>query len=105
MTLKNSGLVFLPRRTFLVSLLVRHWTSITSAESPDLMYNFTISAAFHSFSKTDLVFWVTGQHVYLSAKVNGNLVIRAYTPVSSDEEQGYVDLVVKVRCNTFCICK
>ncbi|XP_051740340.1 NADH-cytochrome b5 reductase 2 [Ctenopharyngodon idella] len=37
-----------------------------------------------------------GQHVYLSAKVNGNLVIRAYTPVSSDEEQGYVDLVVKV---------
>lgn len=37
-----------------------------------------------------------GQHVYLSAKVNGNLVIRAYTPVSSDEDQGYVDLVVKV---------
>ncbi|XP_059392453.1 NADH-cytochrome b5 reductase 2 [Carassius carassius] len=37
-----------------------------------------------------------GQHVYLSAKVNGNLAIRAYTPVSSDEDQGYVDLVVKV---------
>ncbi|KAL4004144.1 ubiquitin-conjugating enzyme E2 D [Sarotherodon galilaeus] len=37
-----------------------------------------------------------GQHVYLSAKVNGALVVRAYTPVSSDEHQGYVDLVVKV---------
>ncbi|KAE8295804.1 NADH-cytochrome b5 reductase 2 [Larimichthys crocea] len=37
-----------------------------------------------------------GQHVYLSAKVNGSLVVRAYTPVSSDEDQGYVDLVVKV---------
>lgn len=37
-----------------------------------------------------------GQHVYLSAKVNGSLVVRAYTPVSSDENQGYVDLVVKV---------
>ncbi|XP_055365750.1 NADH-cytochrome b5 reductase 2 isoform X2 [Betta splendens] len=37
-----------------------------------------------------------GQHVYLSAKVNGNLVVRAYTPVSSDKHQGYVDLVVKV---------
>lgn len=37
-----------------------------------------------------------GQHVYLSAKVNGILAIRAYTPVSSDEDQGYVDLVVKV---------
>lgn len=39
---------------------------------------------------------LTGQHVYLSAKVNGSLVVRAYTPVSSDEDQGYVDLVVKV---------
>ncbi|XP_058016465.1 NADH-cytochrome b5 reductase 2-like isoform X2 [Ahaetulla prasina] len=37
-----------------------------------------------------------GQHVYLSAKVGGNLVIRAYTPVSSDEVKGYVDLVIKV---------
>ncbi|KAM5137953.1 NADH-cytochrome b5 reductase 2 [Mantella aurantiaca] len=37
-----------------------------------------------------------GQHVYLSAKVNGSLVVRAYTPVSSDEVKGYVDLVVKV---------
>uniref|UniRef100_A0A8C6WGF4 NADH-cytochrome b5 reductase n=1 Tax=Neogobius melanostomus TaxID=47308 RepID=A0A8C6WGF4_9GOBI len=37
-----------------------------------------------------------GQHVYLSAKVNGTLVVRAYTPVSNDEDQGYVDLVVKV---------
>ncbi|XP_053112215.1 NADH-cytochrome b5 reductase 2 isoform X2 [Hemicordylus capensis] len=37
-----------------------------------------------------------GQHVYLSSKVGGNLVIRAYTPVSSDEVKGYVDLVIKV---------
>ncbi|XP_076878265.1 NADH-cytochrome b5 reductase 2 [Brachyhypopomus gauderio] len=37
-----------------------------------------------------------GQHVYLSAKVKGSLVVRAYTPVSSDEDQGFVDLVVKV---------
>ncbi|XP_071974750.1 NADH-cytochrome b5 reductase 2 [Engystomops pustulosus] len=37
-----------------------------------------------------------GQHVYLSAKVNGSLVVRAYTPVSSDDVKGYVDLVVKV---------
>lgn len=34
--------------------------------------------------------------MYLSAKVNGSLVVRAYTPVSSDEDQGHVDLVVKV---------
>lgn len=30
------------------------------------------------------------------SQVNNELVIRAYTPISSDEEQGYFDLVVKV---------
>ncbi|CAB3228531.1 unnamed protein product [Arctia plantaginis] len=37
-----------------------------------------------------------GQHIHLSAKMDDDLIIRAYTPVSSDEEKGYVDLVVKV---------
>ena len=38
-----------------------------------------------------------GQHVHLTANINGEVVIRAYTPVSSDDDQGHVDLVVKVR--------
>ncbi|XP_059480846.1 NADH-cytochrome b5 reductase 2 [Neocloeon triangulifer] len=37
-----------------------------------------------------------GQHIYLSASINGSFVPRPYTPVSSDEDQGFVDLVVKV---------
>lgn len=37
-----------------------------------------------------------GQHIHLSVKIDDDLIIRAYTPVSSDEEKGYVDLVVKV---------
>lgn len=37
-----------------------------------------------------------GQHIYLTAKVDGDLVIRPYTPVSSDDDKGYIDLVVKV---------
>ncbi|XP_061570246.1 NADH-cytochrome b5 reductase 3-like [Cololabis saira] len=37
-----------------------------------------------------------GQHIYLSAKVDGKLVVRPYTPVSSDDDSGYVELVVKV---------
>uniref|UniRef100_UPI0037E74FBC NADH-cytochrome b5 reductase 2 n=1 Tax=Semicossyphus pulcher TaxID=241346 RepID=UPI0037E74FBC len=47
-------------------------------------------------SATHILGLPVGQHVYLSAKVNGSLVVRAYTPVSSDEDQGHVDLVVKV---------
>lgn len=34
--------------------------------------------------------------MYLSATINGELVIRPYTPVSSDDERGYFELVIKV---------
>lgn len=37
-----------------------------------------------------------GKHLHLSAKINDELVSRAYTPVSSDDDLGYVDLVIKV---------
>ncbi|CAK9804836.1 NADH-cytochrome b5 reductase 2 [Anthophora plagiata] len=37
-----------------------------------------------------------GQHVHLTAKIGDEVVIRSYTPVSSDDEHGYVDLVIKV---------
>ncbi|XP_069489787.1 NADH-cytochrome b5 reductase 1 [Ambystoma mexicanum] len=37
-----------------------------------------------------------GKHVYLSARIDGNLVVRPYTPVSSDDDKGYVDLVIKI---------
>ena len=39
---------------------------------------------------------LAGQHIFLSARVNGELVIKAYTPVSSDDDKGFMDLVVKV---------
>ncbi|XP_072522334.1 NADH-cytochrome b5 reductase 1 [Salminus brasiliensis] len=37
-----------------------------------------------------------GKHVYLSARIDGSLIVRPYTPVSSDEDRGVVDLVVKI---------
>lgn len=37
-----------------------------------------------------------GQHIHISAKIDNDLVIRAYTPISSDDDQGYIDLVIKV---------
>ena len=32
----------------------------------------------------------------MSAKVDGSLVVRPYTPVTSDEDLGHMDLVIKV---------
>lgn len=37
-----------------------------------------------------------GQHVNLIATIDDELVIRSYTPVSSDDDHGFVDLVIKV---------
>jgi len=37
-----------------------------------------------------------GQHIYLVARMDGLPVVRPYTPVTSDDDKGYMDLVVKV---------
>ncbi|XP_066109922.1 NADH-cytochrome b5 reductase 2 [Saccopteryx bilineata] len=37
-----------------------------------------------------------GNYVHLLAKIDGLLVVRAYTPVSSDDDQGFVDLIIKI---------
>lgn len=38
----------------------------------------------------------TGQHIYLSATIDGKLVVRPYTPISSDDDLGFVELMIKV---------
>ena len=37
-----------------------------------------------------------GKHLMISANIDGKLVSRAYTPISSDDDLGYFDLIVKV---------
>ncbi|XP_031537132.1 NADH-cytochrome b5 reductase 2 isoform X1 [Vicugna pacos] len=37
-----------------------------------------------------------GNYVHLLAKIDDVLVIRAYTPVSSDDDLGFVDLIIKI---------
>uniref|UniRef100_A0A1B6GUP1 NADH-cytochrome b5 reductase n=4 Tax=Proconiini TaxID=565685 RepID=A0A1B6GUP1_9HEMI len=37
-----------------------------------------------------------GQHIFLSATIDNEPVIRSYTPVTSDDDVGYMDLVIKV---------
>lgn len=37
-----------------------------------------------------------GQHIHLTARIGEEVVIRSYTPISSDDDHGYVDLLIKV---------
>ena len=40
----------------------------------------------------------TGKHLYIFAEIGNDIVMRPYTPVTSDDEKGYFDLVIKVKC-------
>lgn len=37
-----------------------------------------------------------GKHIFLYANINGKLCIRAYTPISSDDDVGFLDLLIKI---------
>uniref|UniRef100_A0A4W2EKJ3 NADH-cytochrome b5 reductase n=1 Tax=Bos indicus x Bos taurus TaxID=30522 RepID=A0A4W2EKJ3_BOBOX len=39
---------------------------------------------------------LAGNYVHLLAEIDGVLVVRAYTPVSSDDDLGFVDLIIKI---------
>lgn len=36
-----------------------------------------------------------GQHISLSAEINGKLITRSYTPISNDDDRGRFDLIIK----------
>lgn len=42
-----------------------------------------------------------GQHIQIQKEINGKMVQRSYTPISSDDDVGYFDLMVKVRLAIF----
>lgn len=48
-------------------------------------------------SKAHILGLPVGKHVFLSANIDGKLVVRPYTPVTSDDDKGHMDLVIKVR--------
>lgn len=45
---------------------------------------------------TDVLGLPIGQHISIGAEINGKEVVRSYTPISTDEEKGYFDLLIKV---------
>jgi cytochrome-b5 reductase len=42
-----------------------------------------------------------GQHVTLVANIDDKEVLRSYTPISSDEDKGYFELLIKVIISAF----
>ncbi|CAF1000964.1 unnamed protein product [Rotaria magnacalcarata] len=83
---------------------------IIALKNPDIKYQFplvhkenishdTCRFRFELPSSKHVLGLPIGRHVYLTAYVNGELVKRPYTPVTSDDSQGYFDLVIKIYPN------
>lgn len=80
---------------------------ITALKNPDIKYSFALAHKedishdtrlfrFQLPSAKHVLGLPVGQHIYLTAHINGELVKRPYTPTTSDDNQGYFDLVIKI---------
>jgi cytochrome-b5 reductase len=83
---------------------------IISLKNPDIKYQFPLAHKenishdtrrfrFQLPSFKHVLGLPIGQHIYLTAQINGELVKRPYTPTTSDDNQGYFDLVIKIYPN------
>jgi len=80
---------------------------IITLKNPDIKYSFTLAHKENVSHDTrrfriqlpsakHILGLPIGQHIYLTAHINGELVKRPYTPTTSDDNQGYFDLVIKI---------
>lgn len=44
-----------------------------------------------------------GQHIAVSADINGKTVIRNYTPISLDDDRGFFEVLIKVGLFFICV--
>lgn len=82
-----------PKKTALQG--VDHFVPLTLAQrtkiSPDtFLFRFALPSESHRLGLP------IGQCIQVGAKLSGEEVVRAYTPVSSDDDLGHMDLLIKV---------
>lgn len=77
-------------------LIADQFQDFVLTEKNDISHNVTIYR-FALPRPTDILGLPIGQHISLAATIEGQPkeVVRSYTPISSDEDAGYFDLLVK----------
>lgn len=79
----------------LVALNPKKWIDFELVEKTEISHD-TRLFKFKLQSEEHRLGLPVGYHMFTQAKINGNLVMRAYTPVSSDDDVGSFTLCVKV---------
>ena len=75
--------------------LSRSLVSLTMTERTDLNHN-TRLFRFALPSPEHRLGLPCGKHLFVRAVINGEPVLRAYTPISGDDDLGKLDLLIKV---------
>jgi len=55
-----------------------------------------ISYRFKLPHRDDVLGLPIGQHISVSAEINGKNIIRNYTPISLEDDRGYFEVIIKV---------
>ncbi|PWN35220.1 ferredoxin reductase-like protein [Meira miltonrushii] len=76
----------------------KEWQSFKLMERKDVSDN-TAVYRFRLPSDQSILGLPIGQHISLQANIDGKNVQRSYTPVSSDDERGFFDLMIKTYPN------
>ncbi|UZJ51898.1 hypothetical protein CBS101457_001218 [Exobasidium rhododendri] len=72
----------------------KNWQDYKLVEKKQISEN-TAQYRFRLPSENGILGLPIGQHISVQAEVNGKNVMRSYTPVSSDDDRGFFDLLIK----------
>ncbi|KAF8649826.1 hypothetical protein AX16_005591 [Volvariella volvacea WC 439] len=70
------------------------WQEFPLKEKTQVSHN-TAIYRFALPNSQDVLGLPIGQHISISAEINGKQITRSYTPTSSDDDRGYFDLLIK----------
>jgi hypothetical protein len=73
----------------------KNWQSYKLIEKKQISEN-TAQYRFRLPNENAILGLPIGQHISVQAEINGKQVMRSYTPVSSDDDRGFFDLLIKV---------
>lgn len=74
----------------------KNWQRYTLLEKKSISEN-TAQYRFRLPNANGILGLPIGQHISVQAECDGKNVTRSYTPVSSDDDRGFFDLLIKVR--------
>lgn len=89
-------IVISPNTAMCVACFRKSPNFISELYTYSFFYLYSTSYRFGLPHPEDVLGLPIGQHISVSAEINGKEIMRSYTPTSSDDDLGHFDLLIKV---------